>query len=166
MPSGWIHCERPEVPGSTRRLATALCLLALGACTRQEKAPAPEARPAEDGTLCGAAFPEYTPGMSVLAGALNAKLVSAKPSPPRQKIPNHWQLEITDQSGAKVTDVTLHNPDSFMPVHNHHGRTPPSVAADTVRDIDFNMRGPWQVLVDLERGGHKLGTATFQVCVH
>jgi hypothetical protein len=150
-----------------RSFVKAVVLLCLAACTRaEEKAPEPAPR-VDNGALCGPTYPELTPGMAVKVGALRVKLAEADPTPPRQKVPNHWTLEISNESGAKVTDVTLSNPDSFMPVHNHHGRTRPTVeaAALRIRDIDFNMRGPWQVLVDLTQAGNKLGTATFQVCV-
>lgn len=145
----------------------AVALLSLVGCTRAEEKPPEPAPKTDHGGLCGPTYPELTPGMVVKVGALSVKLVEADPTPPRQKVPNHWTLELSNESGAKVTDVTLSNPDSFMPVHNHHGRTRPTVEAGTqrIQDIDFNMRGPWQVLVDLERAGSKLGTATFQVCV-
>jgi hypothetical protein len=145
-------------------MATALCLFGLS-CAREERASSGE--PSSDGSLCGPAYPEFAPGMTVDAGALRVRLLSATPTPPRQKVPNHWAIEVTSEAGAKLSDVTLSNPDSFMPVHNHHGRSKPAIAPDALRieDIDFNMRGPWQVLVDLNQGGSKVGTATFQVCV-
>lgn len=160
------------------RLATALFLFgtSLSACSSDHKeheaaGHAEHALAAEDAALCGAGYPDYAPGTAVKVGALTAKLVSARPSPPRQKVPNQWDVEISTESGAPATGVTLSNPDSFMPAHNHHGRTRPSVVAATegstarIDEIDFSMRGPWQVRVDLEQAGAKLGTATFQICV-
>lgn len=124
-----------------------------------------------DDALCGPTYPDYAPGMSVKVGTLTAALHSVRPTPPRQKVPNDWSIEIRDESGKPIPDVSLSNPDSFMPVHNHHGRTPPSIATlpepgrAQLKAIDFRMRGPWQVLFDVERAGAKVGTATFQICV-
>jgi hypothetical protein len=157
-------------------LALSLLCISSGACTPDHKAPqaaghTEHALAAEDGTLCGPGYPDYAPGTAVKVGALTAKLVAARPDPPRQKVPNQWDVEISSESGAPVTGVTLSNPDSFMPAHNHHGRTRPSVGAAAegsvarIDDIDFSMRGPWQVRVDLQQAGTKLGTATFQICV-
>lgn len=143
--------------------------MSMAACgTKGQEQPPP----VDEIALCGTDYPSYAPGMTVKAGALTAKLISASPSPPRQKVPNHWIVELRDEQGKPVTDYTLSTPDSFMPAHNHHGRSAPSAepgleaARAQIRDIDFNMRGPWQVLFDVERPGAKPVTATFQVCVH
>jgi hypothetical protein len=99
----------------------------------------------------GPTYPDYAPGMSVKVGSLTAALHSVRPTPPRQKVANEWNVEIRDERGQPVPEASISNPDSFMPVHNHHGRTPPSTAALSepgraqIKAIDFQMRGPWQV---------------------
>lgn len=120
---------------------------------------------------CDATYPAFRSGMSVQAGALTVKLQSVKPEPPRQKQKNDWVLQVVDASGAPASGVTLSNASSYMPVHNHGGRTKPTSAAGTeagsvtLNDIDFIMRGPWQVIFDVEQNGAKVATATLQICV-
>jgi hypothetical protein len=120
---------------------------------------------------CDASYPSFTAGMSVKAGELTVKLLSIDPQPPRQKVKNDWVVQVVDASGAPVPGITLANGDSYMPVHRHHGNTPPTSAAGTepgtaqLNDVDFIMRGPWQVSFDVLRNGAEVGLATFQICV-
>jgi hypothetical protein len=120
---------------------------------------------------CDATYPSFTAGMSVKAGDLTVKLLSIDPEPPRQKTDNDWVLQVVDASGAVVDGITFANGKSYMPVHRHGGRTPPTSAAGTaagtiqLNDIDFIMRGPWQVLFDVQRNGAQVGLATIQICV-
>ncbi len=169
----------------SQRLLLATCLAALGcgddAPTDAHAGHADAAVHADTGTdagddlpdevPCDAAYPSFTPGMSVNAGALKVKLLSITPAPPRQKVKNDWVVQVVDASGAPATGITLANGDSYMPVHRHHGNTPPISAAGTepgtaqLNDIDFIMRGPWQVIFDVLQNGAPVGTATFQICV-
>ncbi|HEX5657262.1 MAG TPA: hypothetical protein VFX59_08700 [Polyangiales bacterium] len=120
---------------------------------------------------CDASYPSFTPGMSVKAGDLTVKLLAVKPEPPRQKVKNDWVLQVVDASGATVSGITLANASSYMPVHRHGGRTKPTSAAGSepatvqLNDIDFIMRGPWQVIFDVQQNGAKAATATLQICV-
>lgn len=120
---------------------------------------------------CDANYPSFTAGMSVKAGAYTVKLQSITPAPPRQKVKNNWVLQILDASGQPASGLTFTNASSYMPVHRHGGnRTPVGVAAAEagsyqLNDIDFIMRGPWQVLFDVQQGSDKIGTATIQICV-
>lgn len=122
-------------------------------------------------TPCSADYPEFTAGMSKPAGELTVKLLSISPQPPRQKVKNNWTVQVVDASGAPVSGITLANADSYMPVHRHHGKTLPytNTTSDPggaqLTDIDFIMRGPWQVLFDVLKDGTKAGKATFQICV-
>jgi hypothetical protein len=125
----------------------------------------------DDQVPCDASYPSFTPGMSVMAGAMTVKLQSIRPAPPRQKVKNDWVVQVLDASGAPAPEIALAYADSYMPVHRHHGNTPPVPAAGTepgsaqLNDIDFIMRGPWQVIFDVQQRGTKVGTATFQICV-
>jgi hypothetical protein len=125
----------------------------------------------DDEVPCDANYPSFTPGMSVKAGAFTVKVQAITPAPPRQKTRNDWTVQVLDASDQPVSGLTLVNPASFMPVHNHGGRTPPVASAGTepgtykLERIDFIMRGPWQVLFDLQQNGAAVGKATVQICV-
>lgn len=151
---------------SATTLLLAMCIHALAlTCACSDDASVDEDAP------CREDYPSFRPGMSVNAGALTVKLLSISPEPPRQKVKNDWTLQVVDASGAPVSDLTLANPDSYMPLHRHHGKTLPNVITSAepgkaqLTGIDFIMRGPWQVLFDVLQGGTKTGTATFQICV-
>lgn len=166
-----------------KRLLLASCLCALGfACG--DDAPSSDDHEhhddhehdagddlTDDEVPCDSSYPSFTAGMSVKAGALTVKLQSIKPAPPRQKVKNDWVVQVLDEAGAPVPGITLANGDSYMPVHRHHGNTPPISAGGSepgsaqLNDIDFIMRGPWQVIFDVQKDGAKAGTATFQICV-
>lgn len=125
----------------------------------------------EEEAPCAADYPLYRDGMTARAGDLTVRLVSVSPSPPRQQMPNNWLLELVDGTGAPATGFTIENPDSYMPVHLHHGKAPPKVVVQNepgrvqLSAIDFKMRGPWQVNFDVVPAGGKPTLTTFQVCV-
>jgi hypothetical protein len=120
---------------------------------------------------CAADYPVYKDGMSAKAGELVVRLLSVSPAPPRQKTPNNWVFSVVDAEGTPVSGVSFGTPDSYMPVHRHHGRTPPIAAAGTqpgqvlLNAIDFKMRGPWQVNFDVVPAGGQPIATTFQICV-
>ncbi len=126
---------------------------------------------ANEDAPCDASYPSFTPGMSVQAGALTVKLQSVNPEPPRQRMKNDWVLQVVDAAGAPVSGATLANGSSYMPVHRHGGRTKPTSSVGSepgsvlLNDIDFIMRGPWQVIFDVQQNGATVGTATLQICV-
>ncbi|MET0286222.1 MAG: hypothetical protein ABW352_17210 [Polyangiales bacterium] len=125
----------------------------------------------EEEVPCDAAYPSFTPGMSVKAGELTVKVQAITPAPPRQKTRNDWTVQVSDAAGQPVSGLTFLNPASYMPVHRHGGKTPPVVSPGTepgtykLERIDFIMRGPWQVLFDLQQNGATVGKATVQICV-
>lgn len=122
---------------------------------------------------CPNDFPQYHDGMTQKAGDLTVKLLSVSPAPPRQQTPNNWALSVLNADGSPATGFTVTSPDSYMPVHRHHGRQPPKVVlgadpgAFKLDTIDFFMRGPWQVIFSIvpATGGDGVRT-TFQVCVN
>lgn len=122
------------------------------------------------GVPCSVDYPAFVPGMSVSVGALVVKVLKAIPAPPRQKVANRWVVEVSDANGP-VSGATLVKGDTYMPVHRHHGNTPPTISpgpatgTSTLDGVDFIMRGPWQVLFDVFVDGRSAGTATIQVCV-
>ena len=120
---------------------------------------------------CDPTYPQYHEGMTQKAGDLTVKLLSVSPAPPRQQTPNNWALQVVNADGTPATGFAVARPDSYMLVHNHHGRQPPQIAmgADgnfTLSTIDFFMRGPWQVTFSLTPTGGKEFITTFQVCVN
>ena len=58
-----------------------------------------------------------------------------------------------------------------MEVHRHFGKTPPVVVVEPepgrfrLKAIDFKMRGPWEVLFDVERASQKPVAVRVKVCV-
>lgn len=120
---------------------------------------------------CDSTYPAYHDGMTQKAGDLTVKLLSVNPNPPRQQTPNNWALQVVNADGTPATGFTVSLPDSYMPVHNHHGRQPPKVAMDAdsgtfqLNTIDFFMRGPWRVTFSVTPTGGKEIVTTFQVCV-
>jgi hypothetical protein len=125
----------------------------------------------EEDVPCTADYPVFTPGRTVKAGDLTVKLLSVSPEPPRQQTPNNWLLEVVDSAGAPVSGVEIKNPDSYMKVHLHHGRTQPKVVPQSepgkvqLSAIDFKMRGPWQVNFDVVVAGGKPTAASIWICV-
>jgi hypothetical protein len=120
---------------------------------------------------CTAEYPVFSPGRTAKAGDLTVKLLSVSPEPPRQQTPNNWILEVVDAAGAPVANAQIQNPDSFMKVHNHHGRTLPKAVPQSepgrvqLSAIDFKMRGPWQVNFDVVVAGGKPTASSFWICV-
>lgn len=121
--------------------------------------------------ICPDTFPRITPGVTK-AGNVTVKVVSLTPRPPRQKVQNDWEIEITDDTGAPVVGARLLNPDSWMEVHRHSGKRPPVVQPlETpghylLDNIDFSMRGPWEVLFDLlPQGADKSTRVSIKACV-
>jgi hypothetical protein len=128
--------------------------------------------PSESGdAICPPNFPRVAPAVTKV-GNLTVKVVSLTPRPPRQKVQNDWELEITDDTGAPVAGAGLLNPDSYMEVHRHYGKRPPVVQPlETpghylLDNIDFSMRGPWEVLFNLlPQGADKATRFAIKVCV-
>jgi len=120
---------------------------------------------------CTSEYLVFRDGLTAKAGDLTVKLVSVSPSPPRQKTPNDWTLQLVNADGTPATGFTIARPDSFMPVHNHHGRTPPKVGTPSgpggalIEDIDFRMRGPWEVNFDVVPATGAAIPTTFRICV-
>jgi hypothetical protein len=159
-------------------LALGAALLAVAACGDDEDPRSQVGADAGAGAAdeveevpCGADYPAYHADIKVQAGDLTVKLVSVAPEPPRQQTPNNWMLEVVDASGAKATGFTIENPDSYMPVHRHHGNQPPKVVVQSepgrvqLAAIDFKMRGPWQVNFDVVPSGAKPISTTIPICV-
>jgi len=122
---------------------------------------------------CTDAYPTYTAGaLTAEAGELTVRLVSANPAPPGQKRANDFTVEVLNADGTPAAGATIVKADSWMPVHNHGGRTKPTVeklAAPgqfLLDDIDFRMLGPWQVRMDVRAEGEtSVSQAILQLCV-
>jgi hypothetical protein len=125
----------------------------------------------EEEVPCTEDYPVYREGMTVKAGDFTVQLLSVSPAPPRQQTANNWMLQVVDSAGAPASGVTIENPDSYMPVHRHHGRTVPKAVPQSepgkvqIAGIDFKMRGPWQVNFDVVPTGQKAILTTFSICV-
>jgi hypothetical protein len=119
---------------------------------------------------CPPNFPRISPAVTKV-GDLTIKVVALSPRPPRQKVFNDWELEITDATGAPVVGAQLTNTNSWMEVHRHPGDRQPVVqplAAPghyKLDNIDFTMRGPWEVQFDLQAPGGKLLPVAIKACV-
>jgi len=122
-------------------------------------------------TPCTATHPRYRPGLSVKVADLTIVATSMVPAPPRQRVPNDWILQLFDASGSPVTDATIENAYSWMIAHGHGGSTRPGIIPQPtpgqfkLDNIDFKMRGPWEVLFTVTRPGAKEALVTFNICV-
>ena len=121
--------------------------------------------------ICPDTMPRGAPAVTKV-GNYTVKVVSLSPRPPRQKVQNDWEVEITDDTGAPVVGARLLNPVSWMEVHLHNGKRPPVVQPLETPghykfdNIDFSMRGPWEVLFDLApQGVDKPVRVSLKVCV-
>jgi hypothetical protein len=130
-----------------------------------------EADASEEDVPCTDEYPTFEPGLSESAGELRIALISAQPEPPRQKVDNDWVLEITDAVGAPVSGAAITNAETYMEVHRHYGRTPPMVTELSepghyaFDDIDFKMRGPWELVFEVQPAGGSKQTVRFNICV-
>jgi hypothetical protein len=120
---------------------------------------------------CEATHPGLKPGLSVMAGDLTVRVVSHDPErAARQKVKNDWVLEVVDGSGAPVTDVEGTSATAFMQVHGHYGLPAPVIVKlpepgrFKLDNINFSMRGPWEVSFSMQRGEAK-PNAKFSICV-
>lgn len=120
---------------------------------------------------CTSDYPRFEPDLSVTAGDLTVRVVSVAPEPPRQKTPNDWVVQLEDAAGEPVDGATLSNPASYMEVHRHYGKTPPVVQVQKkpgqfkLDNIDFKMRGPWEVLFDVELESGEKQPVSIKICV-
>lgn len=120
---------------------------------------------------CTEEYPTFEPDLSMSAGDIGVRLISAQPAPPRQKVVNDWVVELTDADGAPLAGATIANAESYMEVHVHYGRHAPTVTELSepgqyaFDDIDFKMRGPWQLVFDVQPEGGSKQTVRFNICV-
>lgn len=125
----------------------------------------------ESAVPCTDSHPELSPGLSTTKEGLTLKVVSGEPTGARKKVRNDWILELVDESGAPVTDATFTGPKSYMQAHDHPGLPAPMIVdvaeAGRVKldNINFSMRGPWEVYVSVERGEKAPVVFQINVCV-
>lgn len=117
-------------------------------------------------------YPSYTPGLEATKGDVTVRLVEVDPEPPRQLQKNNWTVEVVDGSGEPLQGASITRADSWMIVHNHGGRHPPkiekgaSAGSFVLNDLDFRMRGPWQVRMDVKKSADAAPVqVVLQVCV-
>lgn len=121
---------------------------------------------------CSAAYPLYRPGLSRKVGDYTIELVSAVPAPPRQQVPNDWVMRVLDAAGQPLAGAKIDNADTFMSVHGHGGAFDPIIEPGAgpgewkLIDLDFTMRGPWEVSFDLiPAGATRPVLVVFNICV-
>jgi len=121
---------------------------------------------------CPDTIPRFESGLSALGEQrhIQAVLLDASDFPAR-KYANEWTLELTDESGGALDDVTVTKVETFMPVHGHYGRPPADFEAlaepEQLRaEIHFTMRGPWEVRIEASSASAGDDTIVFDVCVH
>lgn len=145
-----------------RRIGThCLLLIAATGCSNATEPAAPP--PSGD----AAPYAGCTPSPLALpltetsrVGHLAVTVVEAAPLLPT-KHANAWTVEV---DGAEVASA-----ETYMPVHGHPGDPAPTVeraGASSFRlALDFSMRGPWEVRVNLVTTGGESDQAVFEVCV-
>jgi photosystem II stability/assembly factor-like uncharacterized protein len=159
-----------------KRIAAACALLvALIGCGDDAANAEPPVNEADAGAMfvaCPDTIPDFESGLAVLGdqGHIQAVLLDASDFPAR-KYANEWTLELTDESGDVLDDVTVTNVETFMPVHGHYGRPPanfdPLEQPEQLRaEIHFTMRGPWEVRIKASSPSAGDDLIVFDVCVY
>lgn len=121
---------------------------------------------------CPESIPKFSLGMSTENddGSIKVSVLEASPSPPARFL-NDWTVKLTGSDDAPRNDVKLSRVRAFMPVHGHYGTPDPKLKEHdedpNVFDVDklnLFMRGPWQILLDVnsDDGASQL---VFEVCV-
>jgi hypothetical protein len=120
---------------------------------------------------CPSAIPAFAPGEVVSgdSGVLQLALVGSSPHVPTT-FRNSWTLAVQTAEGAPVDDAALTRLETYMPVHGHAGQPAPEIDAASAPgvvgvEVNFQMRGPWEVRFDLTSPSAGADHVVFRVCV-
>lgn len=125
----------------------------------------------DEDTPCTPDYPAFHEGLSASAEGLTVRLVSVEPNPPRQKVENDWVIEVTGADGMPAAQASVQGADSYMVVHNHYGRRKPTIeqldqpGRFKLDNIDFRMRGPWQLILNVKTADANSVSPALQICV-
>lgn len=136
-----------------------LLLLVLTACGDEPASAAAidASLPADDDFMgCPSSVPQLSLNLRATgaSGRINAAVVDASRVPARRYL-NDWTFAFTSAAGVPLTDVTVKQVRTFMPVHGHDGIVRPQVWGSgepgrfEISSLNFNMRGPWEVQLTL-----------------
>jgi hypothetical protein len=95
---------------------------------------------------------------------VKARVIAADHLPPH-KLLNTWTIELTDLQGEPLADAELVDFCTFMPVHGHGtgplGDITPldEPGRFEIEEMNFVMRGPWEVQLAVNPGGEAGETA-------
>ena len=150
-----------------------LCIAACGdASDGEEHRHDAEHDEAADFEGCPETIPQFALGMTTENddGSIKAAVVEASPSPPARFL-NDWTVKLAGPDDAARSDLTLQRVRAFMPVHGHYGTPDPRLKPHdddpSVFDVDklnLFMRGPWQILLDVN-SSDGAAQLIFEVCV-
>ncbi len=156
-----------------RRTSLFLCLLL--ACGGDE--PEAHEHPTHTGDAgsyegCPESTPEFALGMRAVGKdkRVTAELVAATPAPPMRYL-NDWELRFfSTESDALLSDVSISQARPFMPVHGHDGNILPKLTlledgGYRVASLNLNMRGPWEVQLNVSSASLGDDYIVFHVCV-
>lgn len=113
----------------------------------------------------GISFPVGNPG------GMTVRILSSDPMRARQKVRNDWVVEVLDTSGAPVADVDITSATAWMEVHMHAGLPAPKIMKQVepgrflLDNVNFSMRGPWDVRLTVKRGDARPEQANLSICV-
>lgn len=124
---------------------------------------------------CPDDIPEFfagpTTGIEAIGenGEVMARLIGADRVPPR-KFLNTWTVELMDADGSPLQDVEIVKACAFMPVHGHG--LPPLKGIKALEEpgrfdltqLNFTMRGPWEVQLAVSTGDEAEGTSRGTDC--
>lgn len=100
---------------------------------------------------------------------IDATLLDASPSPPR-RYRNVWTLKVTDARDHLLNDAEVTAIRTYMPLHGHAG-TPAAnaemtaVAGEIRADLNFTMRGYWEVQINVSSASAGDDYIMFPVCI-
>jgi hypothetical protein len=121
---------------------------------------------------CPATTPAFALGMQATgeAGKLRATLVAADPAPPMRYL-NDWTLSFESVASGPLGDAQISMARPFMPVHGHDGNLKPTItrhASDgtfLLEGLNLNMRGPWEIQLQVSSPSAGDDYIVFHVCV-
>lgn len=162
--------------------ARAVLLLGLvSACSSAESTPptqSPSAHedagelPVDDGFVgCPESLAKFELGLQASGdqGRITASVVAASNVPPLRYL-NDWTLAFA-AGGVPLADVELTKAEPFMPLHGHDGIVKPVLeplaepGQVRVRNLNFNMRGVWEVRLTLSSPSVGDDYVVFHICI-
>ena len=146
-----------------------LCMSLLAACSGEMHQPVGAHELDDDFKGCPEGIADFGPGLRAEGKQFALEVVSALPAEP-ERYRNDWTVVWSALEGEQST-AEITRAQTFMPIHGHDGRVEPEIDAlpmskqIAVSDLNFTMRGPWEVRFWLRSPAVEDDYVVFKVCV-